>query len=191
MSSDNINKEIANTVSSTPPGTYKLYLGTDTGVDNNIKTHLENMAEIGKRINHAIEVNCHIEVISLRIQIIDFWLRVFFVNRASYDEQRGKEFGKLLKQCNRLGLDNELFQELQEFNKLRIKAIHGYVVGATYYEELIKVSYSSKMLATKVVTFVLLNCGKVISEFDGSGHVGDMIINVPAQIQHLQDSVSL
>ena len=84
-----------------------------------------------------------------------------------------------------------LFQELQVFNKHRINAIHGYIVGFTDYEELVKVSNNSKILSTRVITFVLLNCGEVITKFDGSFYVGDMILNVPAQIQHLQYSVSL
>lgn len=187
MSPDNTNDEIAHAVSSAPMGTYKLYHGTGTGVENNILTHQGNMREIGYRINYAKSVNCQIEVISIRLQIIDYWLRIFFVNKANDTEQREREFGRLLQQCNRLGLSDELFTELQVFNKHRINTIHGYVVGFTSYEELVKIASNSESLSAKVITFVLLNCGEVITKFDGYFNVGDQIINVSAYIQQLQD----
>jgi len=55
-----------------------------------------------------LQCGCLLEVISLRLQIMDYWLRVYFVNEAPTGTQRKKEFGALLDQCERLGLPSNL-----------------------------------------------------------------------------------
>lgn len=182
MSTD-IVKEIANA----PQGTLKLYKGNDIGLsENSIITHMDNTQNIGKRIDAAINAGCFIEALSLRLQIVDFWLRIYFRNTRNEGEQRRREFGRLLDQCKKLGLDNSLFTKLKEFNNHRVDAIHGYVIGKTTYEALKPIVAESKKLSSETIAWVLENCGEVISNAEGRAFkVGDTILKWKTQIQKL------
>jgi hypothetical protein len=91
--SDDIRKR----VESAPVGTYRVYRGSDIGLDeNSINTHLKNLDGIGQRIQAAIEAGFLIEALSLRLQIIDYWLRIYFRNKRAQGEERQRQFGRLL-----------------------------------------------------------------------------------------------
>lgn len=86
MSNDTV-EEIANA----PQGTFKLYRGNDIGHDeNSINTHLNNIQNVGKKIDAAINAGFFIEALSLRLQIVDFWLRIYFRNTRNEGEQRAR-----------------------------------------------------------------------------------------------------
>ena len=180
--------DIVNKVKNVPAGTYRLYKGSGIGHDeDSIHTHLNNLSGISEKIQRAIELECFIEAISLRLQIIDFWLRVFFVNRCAEGQTRKREFGALLDQCKGLDLDQEIYEKLKAFNKHRINAIHGYVIGKTTYKELEPVVKESKKLSSELIIYVLENTGEDIQDMEGrTFEVGDMILNWKAQIVHLQ-----
>ena len=188
MSKINQIEAISLALASSPPGTYKLYRGDGTGVDIDIEKHMRNLGSVGKHIKHAKEVGCLIEIISLRLQVIDYWLRVYFVNFAPSNVKRQREFGRLLDQCINLGLDMILSGKLRNFNRHRINAIHGFVVGTTSYEELKTVVGESEYLISNTIISVLENTGTIIVKLDGFHNVGDMIINVKAYIEKLHQS---
>lgn len=170
--------QIAAAVQKAPLGTYKRYLSAGTGVDFDIHQHIKNLRQISDRIQHAQEHGCLLEVIDLRFQTIDFWLRIYFVNRAPCGSQRPKEFGRLLNECHQRGLKGALHGELVGFNKKRIDACHGFVVGRTDYERLEDVTENSKTLAHEVMLFVIDGCGEILEKFEGYHDVGDMVLNV-------------
>ncbi len=183
-----MSNEIVHQVASAPGGTYKLYKGSDIGLDeDSINTHLSNLQGISERIQIAIDLGFHIEVLSLRLQIIDFWLRIYYRNKRPEGEQRQREFGRLIDQCKNLGFNTDLATKLKDFNSHRVKAIHGYVIGKTTYEVLAPVVGESKSLSSETIAWVLENCGEVINNMKGrSFEVGDMILNWRAQIDQLQ-----
>jgi hypothetical protein len=178
MDMENQAEAIRKALSTSPYGTFKLFRGDGTGVDETIEQHMKNHEKFGLRIKHAKEVGCWIEVISLRLQVIDYWLRVYFVNRAPIGNSRRREFGRLLEQCRELGLENNIFNKLRVFNEHRINAIHGFIVGRTDYETLKDVVLESESLVTETIIHVLDNTGIVITSLDGNYNVGDMILNV-------------
>ena len=153
-------------VENSPLGTWKMYLATGAGIEENIFQHIGNVVELRNRIYHAIEANCYIEVISIRLQIIDYWLRLFFSNKAATDQKREREFGRLLKQVLNLGLEKALYEQLLEFNRHRINAIHGYVIGTTSYETINKVAIESDQLLRACVEFVIRNSGVIVNSRD-------------------------
>lgn len=184
--------EIAAALASAPRRTFKLFRGTGTGVEENIEAHLQNFSSVGQRIERAKTAGCLIEVISLRLQIMDFWLRMFFVNTVLAGKRCQREFGRLLDQCKELGLSQELHQRLKELNKHRVAAIHGYVAGKTTYERLLPVVEESKSLSADLIVFVIQNCGVAITSTDfleGYHNIGDMILNVPAEITHIRSTL--
>lgn len=167
-------------IESSPAGTFKIYRGSGTGLDYDINTSMNNSFEIKSRVQHANNNKCFIEVISLKLQMMDYWLRYYYVNKNTSKDKRKREFGALLEQCYKVcGLDKELYMEMKEFNRKRIEAIHGYVVGHIKYDDLEEVARNSTNTLNKLIIFVIDNCGEVISKLDGYNYVGDVIYHVP------------
>jgi hypothetical protein len=158
----NLYREVENS----PAGSYKMFIATGAGIEENINQHMQNIRELKIRINHANSVNCFIEVISIRLQIIDYWLRLFYSSKAKSAEKREREFGRFLKQSFDLGLDKNLYDKLLKFNMHRINAIHGYVIGTISYETINKVALESNKLLKESVEFVVLNSGKIVTSRD-------------------------
>lgn len=153
---------------------------------------MSNQAELAVRIRHAKASFCLIEVISLRIQFLDLWLRIFFEN-TPHQGARGKEFGRLLKQCLKQGLDKNLYDRIYKFNDHRIKAVHGYLIGVTTYAEIGAAVRESEGLSEALAEFVLLNCGEVVTdEFENQHHNrGDAIYDVPRLLAHLRSGPAI
>ncbi|MFI8483019.1 hypothetical protein ACIGCM_20880 [Pseudomonas sp. NPDC078700] len=147
---------------------------------------MSNIEELASRLEKAKEHNCLIEVISLRIQYMDIWLRVFFAN-TPHDEKRDQEFGRLLKQCFRLGLEKNLYDQILAFNKKRVQAIHGYLLGNISYDSLSTAIDASDGLAEKLVEFVICNSGEPVTQnfFNEPHNRGDCVYSIPALLHVL------
>lgn len=183
--SDDTNQLLA-AIRAEPAGTFKLFRATEEQPE--VEQSMANRAELEGRIRHARRQNCLIEVVSLRLQYMDLWLRVYFQN-VPHQEQRQQEFGRLLKQCLQLGFDKVLYDRIYKFNKNRVKAIHGYLVGAMKYGDLESVVAESDGLSEKLVEFVLLNAGEPVTvEFGSQFHNrGDSVQHMPSSLAHLRN----
>jgi hypothetical protein len=171
--------ELWHRVEAEPPGTFKLYRAVGAGIEENIQQHLKNLDKLKERIKHSVAAGCLIEVISIRLQIIDYWLRIYFVNHPSSSSRRKKEFGALLDQCHKIGLPDDLHHRLSAFNRHRIDAIHGYVVGTTSYQALEPVAKESDGLLRDVIEFVVSNSGTVVTHrTDLAAAPGALVIHV-------------
>lgn len=169
-----------------PSGTFKYYKGVGTGIERSLESHKQNIRDIGKRIGRAKRAGCHIETISLRLQIMDFWLRIFLVNKAATGQKRRWAFGELLERCKELGLDDDLYGKIMSFDSKRTEALEGFLAGRVKYDDLSSIDRISETTAIEVTRYVLMNCGKVI---DGTSpkpklsEKGDLIINVPGFLE--------
>jgi len=176
-----VDLELWHRVETEPEGTFRLFRADGVGTEERIQQHLLNFDELSSRINHAINSGCVIETISLRLQVMDFWMRVFFSNRAPASQTREREFGRLLKQCFDLGMPDVLYARLKAFNKQRIEAIHGYVIGCTSYDALEPVAIDSDRLLRDVVIFVVSNSGVAVRNRD------DVCVSPGAMVIHLKN----
>jgi hypothetical protein len=136
--------QLIQAIRSSPAGTFKLFRATEQ--EPEVEQSMANRADLSIRTRHAKQTNCLLEVISLRIQYTDLWLRIYFENMP-HQGLREREFGRLLRQCFELGLENDLYDRLLRFNKDRVKAIHGYLVGLVVYGRLSEVVAESDGLA--------------------------------------------
>ncbi|MGQ3684249.1 MAG: hypothetical protein ACUBOA_04435 [Candidatus Loosdrechtia sp.] len=118
----------------------------------------DNFKEGPARTRHALENGCYLEVISLRLQHTEFWLRMFWVaknrGRKIFESDDRRTFGMIIKDCNDLGFRSDLVVRLKEFNQHRINAIHKYLLGATDYNELKNVCEASTGLDGEVGEYV-------------------------------------
>lgn len=101
---------------------------------------LANLHEGPAKSKRAYNNGSYIEVIALRIQHTELWLRMFLVAMHRqcqlFDENHRLTFGQIIDECEKIGLDAELIGLLSEFNKERNKALHKYLLGATDYGHL-------------------------------------------------------
>jgi len=182
--------QLVKAIRSSPPGTFKLFRATDKQPE--VEQSMANQAELGARIQHAKTASCFIEVISLRIQYLDLWLRVFFEN-TPHEAVRQRQFGRLLRQCLKQGLEKNLYDRIYKFNGHRVKAIHGYLIGLTTYAEIEYVVRESEGFSEALVEFVVLNSGEVVTgDFENQYHNrGDDVYHVPTLLTHLRSRPSI
>jgi len=175
-------------VLSEPAGSFKYF--HSEGKDGHIQQSLNNKNEIAKRIDHARESNCLIELISLRLQFIEMWLRVYY-NNVPHKESRQQEFGRFIRQCFDAGLDKKIYDKLVKFNKDRRTAIHGYLLGEMKYDDFSVTVADSDGLAEEIIRFVILNSGETITAELRAipSKVGDLILDVRHALS-LSDSAS-
>jgi hypothetical protein len=184
---DDQTRQLIEEINSSPPGTFKLFRATEEQPE--VEKSMNNMAELASRVAHARKANCLMEVISLRIQYLDLWLRIYFENRPHNEKKRDQEFGRLLKQCFKLGLDETLYDKIHKFNKDRVKAIHGYLIGVTTYEELNSVVAESEGLSEKLAEFVVCKSGETVTvDFVNQYHNrGDAVYHIPRLLANLKE----
>lgn len=132
--------EMRELVQLSPKGTFKSGPNLlDLGVVDLEQFH-KNLSGIGDQARHSFASGCYVEVISLRLQLYDLLLRMFWVVKNkkgkifSPDDKR--MFGGLIEDCATLGLDTTLVERLRDFNRTRVDAIHKYMLGATDYSAL-------------------------------------------------------
>ena len=123
-----------------------------------IEQAAQNFKEGPNRTRLALKNGCYIEVISLRLQHIEFWLRMFWVvknNRGMIFELKDKRtFGRIITDCKGLGFRKDLVERMERLNKDRINAIHKYLLGATNYSALKEVCDESAGLDGDVGEYV-------------------------------------
>ena len=170
-----------------PAGSFKRYRATEA--EPEVEQAMANLAELARRVRHARAAECLVEVVSLRLQYMDIWLRIYFEN-TPHQSLRQQEFGRLLKQCLDAGLDKELYDRLHRFNKGRVRAIHGYLVGKMRYSDLSLVVDESDGLSESLAEFVLLNSGEVVTidSFEKQYHNrGDAVRHIPNSLAQLRN----
>ncbi len=150
-----------------PPSTFKSLPNMQTLGITDIDRAFQNFEEGAKRSKHAFENGCYLEVISLRLQHTELWLRMFWVakngNGKIFDPSDKRTFGAIVNDCSNLGFRSDLVARLKDFNEHRINAIHKYLLGATDYGELKKVCEANTGLDREVGEFVRNEIGSIIS----------------------------
>ena len=161
------NAEMNELASLSPPGAFWSLGNLQTIGVVNIQRAFQNLTEGAERTKHALKNKCYLEVISLRLQLADFWLRMYWAAKSpkgkifSPDDKR--TFGMLIKDCACLGFSPDLVCRLKEFNRHRIDAIHKYLLGATSYDDLEKVCEDSLGLNADVFQYVLRETRRAVT----------------------------
>jgi len=142
-----------------PPGTFWSLPGWRAIGVVDIHRAFQNLKEGRDRTRHAMRNECYLEVISLRLQHAEFWLRMYWAaknpGRRIFDPNDRRTFGKLVNDCACLGFRRDLVSRLKRFNGHRVDAIHKYLLGATKYDELKRVCEDSTGLDGDVGKYVM------------------------------------
>lgn len=124
-----------------------------------------NFKEIYKfRTDRAMEHGFYLEFISLKLQLLDFWLRIFYDDKHNNQVSDNTTFGQLLCMCKdkMIVLNDNLWNKLKIFNDGRRNAVHKYVFGVESYESFNKYIKESEYILRDLMKFVYDNCGTEI-----------------------------
>jgi hypothetical protein len=145
---------------------------------------LENQTIIVERAKKALENQFYIEFISLKIQYLEFYLKIYWViknpDNKILDETTQKFFGTLINECETYGFEPVLINKIKDFNTTRVKAIHKFMMGATSEEELKIVCEKYSKLGNELDNYVIDECGQFIEDVTKLPQdIGTMIISRP------------
>jgi hypothetical protein len=143
-----------------------------------IERSLRHFQEGSQRSRHAFEHGCYLEVISLGVQHIEFWLRMYWVVKNEkekiFETNDRRTFGMIIDDCSKLGFRTDLISRLRDFNEKRISAIHKYLLGGTDYDELKKVCKINSGLDIIVRDYIVDQVG--IPSRNAESLVGTMVL---------------
>ena len=95
--------EMQELIKLSPPTRFKKLPNIATLGAANIEQAFANLTDGAARSKHAYDSGCFIEVISLRLQYFDLWLRMFWVVRNQkgkiFEQDDKRPFGALLAYC--------------------------------------------------------------------------------------------
>lgn len=142
---------------------------------------LKNLSIIVARAKSALENKFFIEFISLKIQYLEYFLKIYWVSKNPdneiLDENSRKFFGTLINECKIYGFKPELIDKINKFNIERVKAIHKFLMGGVTESELEVVCNENSKLGNELYNYVLDECGEFIDDIENiPKDVGSMII---------------
>ena len=130
----------------------------------NIQRSFSNLEAGPARSRHALQQGCFIEVLALRAQHAEYWLRMFWAaknkNGKVFAPSDKRTFGVIISDCIALGLPQDLGDRLQAANQDRIDAVHRYLLGETDYAALGAACTANEGLDADVRAFVVKAIGQ-------------------------------
>lgn len=149
-----------------------------------VNKSIENLSIIVERAKKAFENQFYIEFISLKIQYLEYYLKIYWVTKNPdnkiLDETTIKHFGTLINECEIYGFEPVLINKIKDFNSARVKAIHKFLMGATSEAELRIVCEKYLKLGTELYKYVIDECGQFIEDVTKLPQdIGTMIISRP------------
>lgn len=145
-----------------PGGVKTLGNVFDLGITN-MAACFDNIEEGGKIAKEAFEKGFYIETISLRLQLCEFFLRMYIVGKTKSGKviTNGdkRTFGNFINECAQKGFDAELIEELKVFNEMRVSAIHKFLLGDIKYQDLKDACIATKDLPRKIEKYVANEIG--------------------------------
>ena len=127
----------------------------------NMEQAIANVSELTRRSSRAFELGFYVETMSLRLQHMELWLRLFWIAKNGpgrlFADKR--TFGKLVADCEKVGFDTELVRLMRAFNIHRTRAIHEFILGATDYEHLHVICARYTALPARVGAFTRIALG--------------------------------
>lgn len=171
------NAEMNAMIASSAPGSFVALPDlTKIGVID-VAQSSKNFVEGSARSRNALAQGFYIEVINLRVQHTECWLRILYVHSRGEgvviapDDRR--TFGQVIGDCASL-LPPDLLDRLRSFNKSRTEAVHKYLLGGTDYNKLKAACDSSTGLDGIVYNLVLDTVGRPVTSIEG--RIGEFVV---------------
>jgi hypothetical protein len=163
-----------------PLGTFLVLPGAaGLGVSDNLQ-FLANLKDVHVRHRRAMACECYVEVIALRVQHIELWLRMYWVTknpgRKVFAADAKSTFGHVIGCCENAGFDADLVTQLRAFNDVRTAAVHKYILGNIEYDGLRQAALDHHELDAAVVEYVEAQIARPATADDLVGGSGTLIL---------------
>jgi len=140
---------------------------------------VQNYTEAAIRAKSAYAQGFFFEVINLRVQHIEMWLRILVVHEhgSGYviTPNDKRTFGQIIEECVSV-LPSALVDRLRAFNRSRIAAVHKYLLGGTDYVALKIACDDSAGIDGEVYSFVVGRVGRPIASVQGN--IGEFVVYI-------------
>jgi hypothetical protein len=147
--------EMAELIALSPPGTFTKLPNLATAGLKDMGRALANFVEVGDRVKRALDEGFYVEVLALRSQSLELYLRVYLAAHhqmaPSFPVDDRKTLGALIAEAAASGLEPDLCADLKAFNASRITGLHHFLLGAATYDDLRGLCENSKGLVQRVV----------------------------------------
>jgi hypothetical protein len=169
--------EVNDEIAAAPPGTFVALPDLTALGITDVPRAVQNFVEGSARAKAAMSQGFFIEVINLRVQHAELWLRVLLVHAKGEgyaippDDKR--TFGQVIEECAS-ALPQPLLDRLKDFNRSRIEAVHKYLLGGTDYAALKQACDDSQGIDKEVYDMVIAKVGRPITSTQG--RVGEFVV---------------
>jgi len=169
--------EVNDEIAAAPPGTFLALPDlTALGIVD-VPRAFQNFAEGAARSKAALSQGFFIEVLNLRVQHTELWLRVLLVHTKGggyvIPANDKRTFGQVIEECAS-ALPQTLLDRLRLFNRSRIEAVHKYLLGGTDYAALKQACDDSNGIDKLVYDLVIARVGRPITSMQG--RVGEFVV---------------
>lgn len=174
-----------------PPGTFTVLPDAGTLGVSDGRQFLANLQDVHDRHRRAMESGYYIEMINLRVQHLELWLRMYWVVKNGsgqiFEAGDRRSFGAIITGCEAVGFNVDLVRKLRAFNQVRIGAVHKYMLGDFAYESLLGAASDHADLESVVADYVVREVGRPASAEDLGQGLGTLIL---VHVAHSEGVVS-
>jgi hypothetical protein len=146
-----------------PPGTFRRLPNLQTAGLHDLQQAMKNLSEVGERAKRAFDNGCYVEVLALRSQSAELYLRLYLAAKLnlppSFPANDRRPLGRLIKASEKVGLNADMIAKLRAFNESRITGVHRYLLGSMHYDELKALCEASKELNKNLTTTITSEIG--------------------------------
>jgi hypothetical protein len=159
--------EFAELVRLSPPGSHVQLPHLNLAGLQDLEQALANVLGIGDRTKHAFDAGFYVEVIALRSQSAELFLRLYLAAKAQpptpFHPDDRRPLGVLIGDAEKVGFDADCVRALRAFNNDRRAGLHRFLLGAASYECLRQVCEASAELTKQVAHAIGRELGVVLN----------------------------
>ena len=120
--------------------------------DANLILAIQNLQELEKKKQKAIDLGCYIEAMNLKSAALEMFLKMVVVKHTGQpiptDDQRN--LGQYIQLADQAKFDHDIILRLRTFKKHRNDAIHGFLQGRLGYQMISEKYWEDKNLVQDV-----------------------------------------
>jgi len=157
--------EFAELIRLSPPGTFTKLPNLRFAGLHDFDQALANLVEIGERGERAFAAGFYVEVLALRSQSLELFLRLYLAAKPQaptpVEPDDRRPLGALIDAVEKLGFDPTMVAAMKAFNRDRRAGIHRLLLGEASYDSLRGVCETSAGLTQQVVAAIAKEIGVV------------------------------
>jgi hypothetical protein len=155
--------EFRELIARSPPGSHVKLPNINAAGLHDLNQALSNLEDAGERARRAFDSGFYIEVIALRSQSVELFLRLFLATKLnltpSFPLDDRRTLGGLIADAEKNGFDTGTAATVRSFLTDRNAGLHRYLLGVASYDDLRGVCERSVSLTKAVVEVIAKEFG--------------------------------